>query len=59
MTTMRITGTAAIEAAERDSDVALCSYTDPTEEGRKGLTVEQAREIAREDPSLVYADVPE
>lgn len=55
--TMRITGMAAIEAAEADSDVVLCSYTDPTAEGREGLTVEQAREIAREDPALVYADV--
>lgn len=53
----RLTGYQAIEAAERDGDVRLCSYTDPTAEAREGITLDEAREIAREDPSLVYADV--
>ena len=53
----RITGMQAIEAAKADPCVVLCSYTDPTEEGREGLTLAEAEAIAREDPSLVYAEV--
>ena len=57
-TTTRITGLAALSAYEADPSVVLCSHTDPTAEGREGITLDDARAIAREDASLVYADVP-
>lgn len=49
------TGHNAIELAERDASIMLCTYTDPTEEARDGITLEQARIIAAEDPGLIYA----
>lgn len=54
---MRVTGWQAIEAAEQ-TGATLGKYADPIEGAREGLTVEQAREVAREDPALVYLDVP-
>ena len=35
----------------------LSKYTSPTSEARDGLTVAEAREIARVDPSLIYLEV--
>jgi hypothetical protein len=52
----RLTGNAAVEYA-RQHDVALCKYTDPTEEHRDNLTVEEASAILSEDASLIYLDV--
>jgi len=52
----RLTGREAIAAAERTGRV-LGSYSDPTSEGRDGLTVAESREIASQDPGLVYLDV--
>lgn len=49
----RIEGIEAIEYATLYNKT-LCKYTDPTEEAREGLTVDEAREIAREDPSLIW-----
>lgn len=49
----RIVGRAAIQRAEAEG-ITLSTYTDPTAEGRDGVSVEEARDIAREDPSLVY-----
>lgn len=52
----RLKGQAAIERAERDG-LTLCKFSDPIEGAREGLSVEEAREIARQDPSLIYLDV--
>ena len=54
---IKVTGMQAIEMAERNG-LTLCKYTDPTtEEAREGLSVAEAREIAKEDPALVYIEV--
>lgn len=52
----RLTGIEAIEHAETKG-LTLNKYTDPVEEAREGLTPEEARRIAKEDPSLIYLDV--
>lgn len=54
--TTRIKGREAIGFAERQG-LTLCKYNDPVEGAREGLSAEEAREIAREDPSLIYLDV--
>jgi hypothetical protein len=46
-------GHEAIEYAERHG-VTLNKYADPTEGAREGLTVEEARDVASEDPSLIH-----
>lgn len=51
MTTL--TGHAAIDHASRHG-LTLSKYADPTEGAREGLTVEQAREVAAEDPALIW-----
>lgn len=56
MTTTKITGNAAIEVAE-SKGLTLSKYADPTEGARSGLSVEEAREIAKEDSSLVYVEI--
>jgi hypothetical protein len=56
-TTRRITGTDAIEAAVNNDAITLHKYADPTEGERHGLTVDEARQIAREDAGLIWADV--
>lgn len=57
MTTMttKLTGTAAIAAAEAFG-LTLHKYADPTEGERGGITVAEAREIAAQDPRLVWVD---
>ncbi len=50
-----LTGYAAIDYAE-EHGVLLNKYQDPTEDGRIGLTVQEAREIASEDPSLIWIE---
>lgn len=52
----KLTGYEAIEAKEQNDAIVLCKYNDPTEAARENLTVEEAREIAKEDPSLIYAE---
>lgn len=54
---MRLTGTDAIDHAEREG-LRVAKHADPTEDARERLTLEEAREVAREDPSLVYIDTP-
>lgn len=49
------TGNEAIELAEADSSITLNKYNDPTEEAREGITIEEARQIAKEDVNLIYA----
>ncbi len=58
MATTTLTGIQAIEAGEL-LGVKICKYTDPTEEAREGLDAREAREIARQDPSLIYVDLGE
>jgi len=55
---MKLSGHEAIEYAEAN-DLPLSKYADPTEDAREGLTTEEAREIAREDPSLIFVEVPQ
>lgn len=50
-----LTGYAAIEYAEA-RDLPLRKYADPTEDARDDLTVEEAREVAAEDPSLIWVE---
>ncbi len=52
----RLTARAAIEYAE-ENGLALNKYSDPVEEARDDLSVEEAREIAREDASLIWIEV--
>lgn len=54
---MRLTGHRAIEYAEHLGNVGLKKYGDPIETHRIGLSVEEALEIAKQDPSLIYIDV--
>lgn len=53
---MKLTGYAAIEYAEANG-MTLTKYNDPTEDHREGLTPDEARVIANEDPSLIYIEV--
>jgi hypothetical protein len=55
--TVRAIGYDAIDIAEREG-LTLCKCTDPTEVARSGLTIDEARSVAAEDPSLVYVAWP-
>lgn len=55
-TTQTLTGHAAIDHAEQHG-LTLSMYTSPIEEGRDGLSVDEARDVAREDESLIYVTV--
>ena len=55
---VRLTGWHAIRYAERHRDAVLCNYATPLEDAGEDIPLEAAREIAREDASLVYCDVP-
>lgn len=58
-----LTGHAAIDLHERVAEVSgwavsrLSKFGDPIEGPREEITVDEAREIASEDPSLVYLDL--
>lgn len=56
MSTTTIYGYGAIAHA-RLTGCTLSKSADPTEDDRDGLTVEEAEEIAREDPSLISVEV--
>ena len=51
--TQTLTGIAAIEYAEAN-DLTLSKYADPIEDARVGLTTDEARKVASEDPRLIY-----
>jgi hypothetical protein len=51
--TNKLSGFEAIEYAEANG-LTLSKYNDPIEEAREGLTPDEARKIAREDPSLIH-----
>lgn len=55
MNTWKIEGTEAIRIAERDS-VTLHKCADPTD-GYRVVTIDEARQIAKEDASLIYCVV--
>jgi hypothetical protein len=55
MTTYKITGSDAIRLAERDNLTIHC-YSNPIDDGGV-VTAGVARQIAKEDPNLVYVDV--
>ena len=50
-----LTGHRAIEYAARHG-LTLSKHTDPTEEARTGLSIKEAREVAAQDPGLIYVD---
>jgi len=52
---MRHTGYAALQIAMQTGR-PLNKYADPTEGERSWLTVAEAQEIVREDPSLIWID---
>ena len=43
-----------IQVKEQDPAVVVCKYADPTEGYREGLTLGEAREVAAEDPGLLF-----
>jgi hypothetical protein len=53
----KIMGADAIRIAERDG-LTLHKYSDPVE-GARVVSLDEARDIAREDPGLVYVLVTE
>lgn len=55
---VRISGRKAIALAEAHG-LELSMYTSPIEEGRDGLSLAEAQDVASEDPSLIYIDVPQ
>jgi len=57
MKTYKIAGAEAIRIAERDG-LTLHKYADPVDGGRV-VSLDEARDIAREDPGLVYVLVTE
>lgn len=54
---MNLTGYEAINYAEANG-LTLNKYNDPIEDAREGLSVDEARKVAAEDPSLIYMSVP-
>lgn len=50
---MKLNGYEAINYAETNG-LTLNKYNDPIEDARQGLTPEEARKIANQDPSLIY-----
>lgn len=52
-----LTGREAIAFA-RKHGLLLCKYADPTEDVRDDFTPDHAAAVAREDPSLIYLQVP-
>ena len=48
------TGYEAIEAKKNDNRVILCKYADPIDDAREDISLEDAEDVAREDPSLIY-----
>jgi hypothetical protein len=51
---MKLTGHEAIEAKKNDNRVILNKYADPIEDARENISLEDAEEIASEDPGLIY-----
>lgn len=58
MTTKTLTGFDAIDHAD-ENGLTLSKHADPVEGAREGVSVEDAREVAAEDPSLIFLTVDE
>ena len=54
----KLTGIEAIDYA-RKNDLTLNKYADPTEEARTDMSVDEAEEVATEDPSLIWINEEE
>lgn len=54
----KLTGWEAIEYKKSNPDAELNKYNDPIEEERFDLSFEEAEDVAREDPSLIWAEGP-
>ena len=52
-----ITGWKAIEYAAKHGYLTLSKFDDPVEGPRHGLSVEEATEVAKEDPGLIYLKI--
>jgi len=53
-----ITGSNAIDfVIEADAGLLLSKHSDPIEDGRDDLTIDEARDIAAEDEGLIYITV--
>jgi len=50
-----LTGQAAIDHAIK-TGAELSKYADPIEGFRTGLTIDEARDVARDDPGLIFID---
>jgi hypothetical protein len=56
MKTKYIRGWSAIDLVEsRPMEFSLCKFSDPISGAESDISTDRAREIAREDPSLIYA----
>ena len=55
---MILTGQRAIEYAEKNG-LLLSKYSDPIESAREDLTVDEAQDVARQDPGLIYIETDE
>jgi len=53
---MKLTGMEAISYVAGGGGT-LHKYADPTEEARDGLTIQEARRIAHEDPNLIWTEI--
>jgi DNA-binding transcriptional regulator YiaG len=56
MSTTTLTGHQAITYAEATGRT-LAKHADPTEDARQGLSPDEARDVAAEDPGLVYIEI--
>ena len=52
-TNTKITGFDAIDYAA-ETGAVLHKYADPMEDEREGLTLDEARDVAREDENLIW-----
>lgn len=54
VTQAKLVGYDAVEAKLANPGIILCKHADPIEGAKVNLTFEEAREIVREDPSLIH-----
>jgi len=47
-------GYEAIDFKRSNSDAVLCKYADPIEDAQEDISLDDAEEIAAEDPTLIY-----
>jgi hypothetical protein len=54
---MKLTGQDAIEYKVNHPEVELNKHSDPVEEERFDLSIDEAWDVCREDPSLIYVEI--